>query len=53
MKKQMLNLGKILNKSDQKEINGGTMFASCADLYAGFFGCRRYVIPRCRQYCEQ
>ncbi|PKH50664.1 hypothetical protein CXF68_08130 [Tenacibaculum sp. Bg11-29] len=29
MKKSILNLGKALNKAEQKEINGGIGFGSC------------------------
>ncbi|KAB1155152.1 MULTISPECIES: hypothetical protein [Tenacibaculum] len=32
MKKQILDLGKVLNKKDQQEIKGGRMFFSCADF---------------------
>ena len=52
MKKQILNIGKALNKAEQKQVNGGTMLASCADLYKGL-NCNGYVIRRCREYCEQ
>ena len=52
MRKSILNLGKALNKAEQKVINGGAMLASCADLYKGL-NCNGYVIPRCRLYCEQ
>ncbi|CAM1350215.1 hypothetical protein [Tenacibaculum crassostreae] len=32
MKKSILNLGKALNKAEQKIINGGYMHATCEDL---------------------
>ncbi|WP_027395658.1 MULTISPECIES: hypothetical protein [Aquimarina] len=32
MKKSILELGKTLNKSAQKEINGGRAFFDCSDL---------------------
>lgn len=33
MKKQILNLGKSLNKTEQKEINGGKVFLSPGETY--------------------
>ena len=32
MKKQILNLGKRLNRKDQQETKGGRMFFDCADF---------------------
>ncbi len=32
MKNQILNLGNALNKSEQKQINGGNMDATCEEL---------------------
>lgn len=32
MKKQILNLGKALNKNTQKEVNGGKMDITCEDF---------------------
>ena len=32
MKKSILNLGKALNKANQKQINGGKMEATCEEL---------------------
>ncbi|TYQ00338.1 hypothetical protein C7447_101950 [Tenacibaculum adriaticum] len=56
MKKQILNLGKALNKAEQKQVNGGTMLASCSDLYRGNIlhdpECVIKVISRCRYLCE-
>ena len=37
MKKSILNLGKVLNKSEQKIINGGTSFV--AKCCSSVFGC--------------
>ncbi len=32
MKKSILNIGKSLNKTEQKEINGGSILPTCSDL---------------------
>ena len=49
MKNQILNLGKILNKADQKLISGGTY--SC-DTYSGppCYGINNGVCGTCSQY---
>ncbi len=41
MKKSILNLGKTLNKKEQKNINGGILY-SCSTGYSG---------PRCPVKC--
>ncbi|WP_428742081.1 hypothetical protein [Tenacibaculum sp.] len=50
MKKQILNLGKALNKANQKQIIGGS-FSSC-DTYSGpiCYGIRNGVCGSCADY---
>ena len=33
MKKEILNIGKSLNKDEQKLVNGGCVFCSCVSRY--------------------
>jgi hypothetical protein len=42
MKKQILNLGKVLNKAEQKEVNGGypALPCECEDRYKECFNGR-------------
>lgn len=44
MKKQILSLGKKLNKKDQQEIKGGRIFFDCADFCRGSWRDRNYYI---------
>jgi hypothetical protein len=39
MKKSILNLGKALNKIEQKQINGGAIGVSCLELGLDAQGC--------------
>lgn len=39
MKKSILNLGKTLNKTTQKEINGGYIMPTCSDLGWNSYTC--------------
>ena len=43
MKKTILNLGKNLNKTEQQQINGGYIHATCEDL-----GWNGYTCDQCR-----
>lgn len=49
MKKSILNIGKVLDKDSQKQINGGT--SSC-DTYSGplCYGLNNGVCGTCSQY---
>ncbi|WP_165583387.1 hypothetical protein [Aquimarina atlantica] len=44
MKKSILNLGKVINKTKQKTINGGQMEASCEELGWNELTCK-YASP--------
>ncbi|WP_237277638.1 hypothetical protein [Tenacibaculum ovolyticum] len=44
MKKQILNLGKKLNKKDQQEIKGGRIFFDCTDFCRSSWSDRNYYI---------
>ncbi|WP_417559095.1 hypothetical protein [Mesoflavibacter zeaxanthinifaciens] len=48
--KNLENLGTALSKAEQRSINGGTMYASCADLYP-HRTCPNVPIHRCIDYC--
>ncbi|WP_028887795.1 hypothetical protein [Tenacibaculum ovolyticum] len=47
MKKSILNLGKALNKAEQKEVNGGIRFRSCTGT-----GSRCCVQTQWGQFCD-
>ncbi|WP_422089799.1 hypothetical protein [Tenacibaculum ovolyticum] len=44
MKKQILNLGKKLNKKDQQEIKGGRIFFDCTDFCRSSWSDRNYYL---------
>ena len=56
MKKQILNLGKALNKAEQKSINGGYKTKTSCDAMGGFWGLHIdghwcCTIPNSHSYC--
>jgi hypothetical protein len=58
MKKQILNLGKALNKAEQRSINGGQgltcaeiVCPSCTICFQGFETENAYCIPDPTQMC--
>ena len=48
MKKSILNLGKALNKVEQKNVNGGTQY-----YCPGGYNPPGVVLPRCPAFCIQ
>ena len=45
MKKSILNLGKALDKAEQKEVNGGNEFLACGGVLCE-------TISYCKEYCD-
>jgi hypothetical protein len=53
MKKQFLNLGKALNKAEQKQINGGAGCIPPGSLYSSYETCSSNCAFDCTAYfCE-